>query len=60
MVGLKPDEFRTDAVGIASTRELTRNQVAPNLGNGLSKLNKWVTAHRDTEVVSYKDLDLTR
>lgn len=26
----------------------------------VSTLNKWVTAHRDTEVVSEEDLDFTR
>ena len=34
--------------------------MASDLGVGLSTLNKWVTAHRDTEVVSDKDLDLAR
>ena len=45
---------------IALTSWLTRKQVASDLGVGLSTLNKWVTAHRDTEVVSDKDLDLAR
>ena len=45
---------------IALTSGLTRKQVASDLGVGLSTLNKWVTAHRDTEVVSDKDLDLAR
>ena len=39
---------------------LTRKQVASDLGVGLSTLNKWVTAHRDADVVSDKDLDLAR
>ena len=56
----RTDEFRSDAVRIALTSELTRKQVASDLGIGLSTLNKWVTAHRDTEVVSNKDLDLAR
>jgi transposase len=30
------------------------------LGVGLSTLNKWIMAHRDTDVVSDKDLDLAR
>lgn len=34
--------------------------MASDLGVGLSTLNKWITAHRDTEVVSDKDLDLAR
>ena len=54
------DEFRTDAVRFALTSGLTRRQVASDLGVGLSTLNKWVTAHRDTDVVSDKDLDFAR
>jgi transposase len=30
------------------------------LGVGKSTLNKWVTAHRDTDVVSSEDRDLAR
>ena len=60
-MGLKrTDEFRADAVRIALTSGLSRKQVAANLGVGLSTLNKWVTSHRDSEVVSEKDLDLAR
>ena len=60
-MGLKrADEFRADAVRIALKSGLTCKQVASNLGVGLSRLNKWVTAHRDTEVASDKDLDLAR
>jgi transposase len=60
-MGLKrTDEFRADVVRIALTSGLTRKHVASDLGVGLSTLNKWVTAHRDTEVVSDKDLDLAR
>ena len=60
-MGLKrTDEFRADAVRIALTSGLSRKQVAPDLGVGLSRLNKWVTAHRDTDVVSDKDLKLDR
>ena len=60
-MGLKrTDEFRQDAVRIALTSGLTRKQVASDLGVGLSTLNKWITAHRDTEVVSKEDLSLAR
>ena len=60
-MGLKrTDKFRADAVRVALTSGLTRKQVASDLGVGLSTLNKWVTARRDTEVVSDKDLDLAR
>ena len=56
----RTDEFRSDAVRIALTSGLPRKQVASDLGIGLSTLNKWGTAHRVTEVVSNKDLDLAR
>ena len=54
------DELRQDAVRIALTSGLTRKQVADDLGVGKSTLNKWITAHRDTDVVSKEDLDLTK
>ncbi|MEP3330168.1 IS3 family transposase [Sedimentitalea sp.] len=60
-MGLKrTDEFRQDAVRIALPRGLTRKQVADDLGVGMSTLNKWITAHRDTDVVSKEDLDLAK
>ncbi len=60
-MGLKrTDEFRQDAVRIALTSGLTRKQVADDLGVGMSTLNKWITAHRDTDVVSKEDLSLAR
>ena len=60
-MGLKrTDEFRQDAVRIALTSGLTRKQVADDLGVGKSTLNKWITAHRDTDVVSQEDLDLAK
>jgi len=62
-MGLKrTDEFRkdADAVRIALTSGLTRKQIASDLGVGMSTLNKWVTEHRDTEVVSQEDQDLAR
>ena len=58
-MGLKrTDEFRQHAVRIALTGGLTRKQVADELGVGMSTLNKWITAYRDTDVVSKEDLDL--
>ena len=58
-MGLKrTDEFRQDAVRIALTSALARKQVAADLGVGMSTLNKWITAYRDTDVVSKEDLDL--
>ena len=60
-MGLKrTDEFRQDAVRIALTSGLTRKQVAADLGVGMSTLNKWTTAHRDTDAVSQEDLDLAK
>jgi len=60
-MGLKrTDEFRQDAVRIALTSGLTRKQVASDLGVGLSTLNKWITAHRDTDVVPKEDLSLAQ
>ena len=60
-MGLKrTDEFRQDAVRIALTSGLTRKQVADDLGVGMSTLNKWIMAHRDTDVVSKEDLGLAQ
>ena len=60
-MGLKRmDEFRKDAVRIALTSGLTRKQVADDLGIGMSALNKWITSHRDTDVLSKEDLGLTQ
>ena len=60
-MGLKrTDEFRQDAVRIALTSGLTRKQVADDLGVRMSTLNKWITAHRDTDVVSKEDLNLAK
>ena len=60
-MGLKrTEEFRQDAVRIALTSGLTRKQVASDLGVGLSPLNKWITAHRDIDVVSKEDFSLVQ
>lgn len=60
MSTVRTDEFRKDAVRIALTSGLSRRQVADDLGVGLSTLNKWVNAHRDTDVVSAEDRELAR
>ena len=49
-----------DAVLIALTSGLTHKQVADDLAVGISTLNKWITAHRDTDVVSKEDLGLAQ
>lgn len=53
-------EFRKDAVRIALTSGLSRRQIADDLGVGVSTLNKWVNAPRDTDVVSAEDRELAR
>ena len=60
-MGLKrTEEFRQDEVRIALTSGLARKQVADDLGVGMSTLNKWIMAYRDTDVVSKEDLDLAQ
>ena len=56
----RSDEFRKDAVRIALTSGLTRRQFADDLGIGMSTLNKQITVHRDTDVVSADDRALAR
>ena len=56
----RTNEFHKDAVRFALTSGLTRKQVADELGVGMSTLNKWITAHRDTHVVSHEDLGLAQ
>jgi transposase len=60
-MGLKRTvEFRKDTVRIALNSGLTRKQVADDLRVGMSTLNKWITAYRDTDVVSKEDLSLAQ
>ena len=54
----RTDEFRKDAVRIALTSGLSRKQIADDLGIGMSTLNKWITTHGDTDVVSNEDREL--
>lgn len=46
------DEFRRDAVRIATTSGLTRPKVASDFGVGLSTLNKWVQKHQHDDLMS--------
>ena len=55
---VRTDDFRKDAVRIALTSGLSRKQIADDLGVGMSTLNKWITAHRDTGLVSPEDREL--
>mgnify|MGYP001333206955 CR=1 FL=1 len=60
-MGLKrTDAFRKDAVRIALISELAYKQVVDDLGVGMSMLNKRITTHRDTHLVSKEDLSLTK
>ena len=60
-MGLKrTDEFRQDAVWIALTGGLTRKQVADDLGVGMSALNKRITSHRNTDMISKEDLSVAQ
>jgi len=43
-----------------TSRNNSGNDAMVVQGVGMSTLNKWVTAHRDTDVVSKEDLDLAR
>ena len=54
------DEFRRDAVRIATTSGLTRPQAASDLGVGLSTLNKWVQKHQYDDLMSgpHEDVDM--
>ncbi len=51
----RADEFRKDAVHIALASGLATRQAAGDLGVEMSALNKWITAHRDTDVASLED-----
>ncbi len=69
---VRTGEFRKDAVRIALSSKdqdlirgikfpedgLSRKQIVEDLGVGMSTLNKWITAHRDTDVVSQEDREL--
>jgi len=46
------EEFRRDAVRIATTSGLTRPKVASDLGVGFSPLNKWVQKHQRDDLMS--------
>ena len=46
------DEFRRDAVRMATTSGLQRPQLSSDLGVGLSTLNKWVQQHQHDDLMS--------
>jgi transposase len=57
-------EFRAEAVRIALTSGLAQQQIADDLGIGLSTLGKWIAAHKHTDLMvgphNDKDKELTR
>lgn len=60
MAVIHSDEFKRDAVRIATTSGLTRRQVASDLGLGLSTLNKWVKMVSDQTGSPDPDRNLLR
>ncbi len=54
------DEFRKEAVQLALTSGLSRDQVAEDLGVGKSTLGKWITRHRHDDLMSGKRCPATR
>ena len=56
----RTDEFRKDAVRIATTSGLTRRQVASDLGIGHSTLGKWVRVFSEEAKVPAQDAELVR
>ena len=60
MAAIHSDEFKRDAVRIATTSGLTKRQVASDLGVGLSTLNKWVKMVSDETGPADPDQNLLR
>jgi transposase len=56
---VRTDEFRKDAARIALTSRLSRQQIADDLGVGISTLTKWITAHRATAEIGRRWPSLT-
>ncbi|WP_085982890.1 IS3 family transposase [Octadecabacter antarcticus] len=54
------DEFRRDAVRMATTSGLTRPQLSSDLGVGLSTLNKWVQQHQHDDLMSGPHQDVEK
>ena len=46
------DEFRRDAMHIATTSDLKRPQVSSDLGVGLSTPNRWAQKHQHDDLMS--------
>ena len=56
----KTDEFRCDAVRIATSSGQTRPKVASDLRVGLSTLNKWVQKHQHDDPMSAPHEDVEK
>jgi transposase len=54
------DEFRCDAMRMATTSGLTRPQLSSDLGVGVSTLNKWVQQHQHDDLMSGPHEDVER
>ena len=60
MAAIHSDEFKRDAVRIATTSGLTKRQVASDLGVGHSTLGKWVRMFSEESKVPAQDAELLR
>jgi transposase len=60
MAAIHSDEFKRDAIRVALTSGLTRDQVASDLGIGLSTLGKWIRAVSEEAKVPAQDAELLR
>jgi len=54
------EEFRRDAVRMATTSGITRPQLSSDLGVGLSTLNKWVQQHQHNDLMSGSHEDVEK
>ena len=54
------DEFKREAVRLVETSGRTIGQVADDLGIGKSTLGKWLTKHREAELLSGPHEDTAR
>ena len=53
-------EFKAEAVRIALTSGRKNSEVAKNLGIGVSTLGKWITAHREADLLSGPHEDVSK
>ena len=60
MAAIHSDEFKRDAVRIATTSGLTKRQVASDLGIGHSPLGKWVRVFSEEAKVPAQDSAASR